>query len=122
MLLLSKPLGGHVGVTDTAVDLATLLNAQRDEDQGREGPGAEVLDNLMHSLVFRAETSNAGNVFIGGSLVDGDADTWMKLEPGDGVGFDLAVGDYLDLRNVYVITDDVAGSTSTDSIYVFGVQ
>lgn len=108
---MSKPFGGIADLSDTPLDL-------------RSAVGITTEDTLanVHSLVLRAGTANSGNVFIGGSQVSGTTDTWMVLEAGDGLGFDLAIGNFVDLRNIYAVTDDAAGSTSADTLFIFGLQ
>lgn len=109
---MGKPIGGVVDLTAVPQDLVS----------GIAFAGTTTDDpSTVHSLVLRAGTANAADVFIGGSLVDGSADTWMVLEAGDGMGFDLPAGDYIDLGNIYVVSADTQ-TQGGDLVYVFGVQ
>ena len=74
--------------TLTGADPATLVSG---ELQGNTG--ATQLPNVACFMVrFKASSSNAGNVYIGGSgvtKVDGTTDTTtgLRLEPGDETGW-----------------------------------
>ncbi len=109
---MSKPFGGTLTMDGSAQDLRTGVGLTVD---------ATVEQNpaTVHTLVLRAGTGNDGDVFIGNSLVGSTLDataTWMVLTPGDALGFDLPAGDYVDLRNLFVV------GTSSDTVYVFGIQ
>ncbi len=112
---MGKPIGGLITLGATVVDLKTGINSI----PGGVNAIPEGDPSTVHSLVLRAGTANDDVIYIGGTGMTVVGDAMMVLEAGDGMGFDLPAGDYVDLANIAVLAQ---ATTADDVIYVFGLQ
>lgn len=102
---MGKPIGGTITLGASPVDLKTGINNISVDDP-----------SVVHSLILRAGTANSANVYVGDVDMTSSTLAMMVLEQGDGMGFDLPAGDYVDLSNIFVL------GTTNDIVYVFGLQ